>query len=210
MNIIDNDVNEIELNVRQREFAVTNGDNQAVILCTGNIGPCVAFYGRHNKKKVAFMSHVDLNIRGYKNLAAKLKELTNDDLEGFSLYATTNYTITLRVIFLIFSIVWLMFFPEKLFALLMFVGTLSLGFGSLALVYFFSISHFTRPQFKLLTPCQLFGKVSVSINSESDEEPRLTKEIPKLKKDNKEKFGPRHRWCDGQREVNLAGAELQE
>jgi hypothetical protein len=51
-------------NVRQRTFAVTTKRDRLSRLRTGYLGPCVAFYGLHAGKGVAFVSHVDGNLRG--------------------------------------------------------------------------------------------------------------------------------------------------
>lgn len=81
-------------NVKQRSFCViTKHSEFPILLRTGYIGPCVAFYGFNERQGVAFMAHIDGNVRGVGKLMERLKEAANGDLEGFSLYAATNWSL---------------------------------------------------------------------------------------------------------------------
>ncbi len=85
------------LNVRQGAFAIATTQDTLNRLRTGNLGPCVAFYGINRRAGVTFMSHVDGNLCGFRALEDRLSSATNGDLESFALYATTNYTMTARL-----------------------------------------------------------------------------------------------------------------
>lgn len=208
MNTSNSSQEENIFDVRQRTFSVTTAGDKKNVLRTGYIGPCVAFYGRHKDNKVVFMSHVDGNIFGYKNLEAKLKSLTNENLEGFSLYATTNYTISLRIFVILVSALIVFSSAEKFFSSLIFLVALGFMFGSLIQIYLFSILRFKKSQFRLQRRCQPHGRITVSIDAASEDDPSPNKE-PIEPEESKKLYGPEsgHCWLSGQKEITPKAPE---
>lgn len=82
--------------VPQRTFAIAAAADPRPILRTGNIQTCVAFYGVHPARGIAFLCHIDGSARGIGALVTQLKAATGNDLPGFSLYCTPKWTLRAR------------------------------------------------------------------------------------------------------------------
>lgn len=150
-------------NVPERTFAVTTKDNPKHILRTGNIGPCVAFYG-FNQNGVAFMSHLDGMFKNSSGLTMRLNELTQNDLSGFSLYFTTNYFLAVRFLVLLLTLGSYPYLHVGLWAtLLLFV--LIFGFWSIALVYIYSYVTFKTLRVQPKEPHGIWCRVEVSVDA---------------------------------------------
>ena len=146
------------------------------------------------------MSHVDGNFLGFKSLASKLKELTNEDLEGFSLYITANYTLILRIIITALFMMNLIFSADKIVSFFALLVVLYFFWGSLVMVYIFALTKFKKPLIKFQLPRQVYGRVTISISTTSESEPRPSKETLNTEK-SKELFGPKSCWIRGLKEV---------
>ena len=128
----DSNAEQRTINVNQHTYAIARASDRKNILRTGNLRPCIAFYGIHHGHGVAFMSHIDGKICGIDAMVRTLDEMTGGDLEKFSLYFTTNYTIWLRIAVLIAAIVspvWLQRIPGD--HAIFFGGLLLLALGFL-------------------------------------------------------------------------------
>jgi len=181
-------------------FAVTTKQEELSILRTGFLGPCVAFYGINEKKGIAFMSHVDANLFGMGGLRDRLKEVAEGDLDGFSLYVTTNYTLTIRVISLILVCTSFRFVPlAGWLAALAFVVMFS--FASLIQIYVFSAITFKTLCVKPRTPFQIWGRVEVTVDAASKVGPDKPRKEVISTDESKDRYGPTHCWLLGLREA---------
>ncbi|MEX3845588.1 hypothetical protein [Paraburkholderia sp. BR10882] len=210
MNETEQNREERTYNVRQRTFAVTNKENRLSVLRTGYLGPCVAFYGIHTEKGVAFMSHVDGNLRGIDDLAARLKEETNGDLAGFSLYLSTNYTLLAR--FFVLAAILLYFTAV---AIVRGVDSLLGYFGWAAVLLacwwycfrsVFAINRYAHKTFrkwwvKPNNPWQIMGRVEVSVDSTSRGEPDRARKETLWLAQSVGRYGPPPDWFSGQRDA---------
>lgn len=164
----DGDLEEKTLNVRQGTFAVCKKGDRKSILRTGFIGPCVAFYGINADKGVAFMSHIDGKIFGLKAMVERLDRDAEGDLHGFSLYLTTNYTFTLRILVLALASI-LLSQLDQLAVLdgLLIVGILYFFFGSVVQVYLLAVVRFGTWKVVPKNPWQVSGRVEALIDASS-------------------------------------------
>jgi len=187
------------LNVRQRQFAIAKEGDGKRVLRTGFLGPCVAFYGVNASKGVAFMSHVDGKICGLKTLVEQLKHDADGDLRGFSLFLTTNYTFTLRIIALVLIAVLLWVYgtgPWWLSALF-FLMPAAFCFASIAQIYWLARIRFKTWKVLLNNPWQVSGRVEVSIDASSKTGPNNPIKESRSEDDSKDLFGsaPAYYWC---------------
>lgn len=183
------------LNVRQRQYAIAKrGDSQSV-LRTGYLGPCVAFYGVNPSKGVAFMSHVDGKVSGLKAMVEQLKLHVDGDLEGFSLYITTNFTCTLRIILLFAAVYFLYAGWHSDWWLVWFIGFLGgafLCFGSIAQIYWVASVRFHTLKVRLNNPWQFSGRVEVSIDASAKTWPSTPIKESRSQSASEALFGPAH------------------
>jgi len=184
------------LNVKQRTFAIAKKGDLKTVLRTGYIGPCVAFYGINVDKGVAFMSHIDGKICGLKSMVEQLKHEADGDLQGFSLYLTTNHTFTLRILALVAIATFLMQWPATCVfdALLVFAMTLYFCFGSVVQVYWIARIRFKTWKVVPEIPNQIFGRVEILIDASSTTGPDKPREESLSKKESKNLYRFPHCW----------------
>ncbi|WP_413460458.1 hypothetical protein [Herbaspirillum huttiense] len=160
--------------VLERTFVVTTAADDFK-LKTGYLGPCVAFYGRHKRADVSFMAHIDGYFAGMDELTAQLRHASDDQLASFDLYFCSNYTLPLRFILLILSVVCAAFawcqsssgsvaFPMLVTGLALVVA--QFFFFSIVKICYYSKRHFGKlPQ--ACMPRQIWGRVEVQSNPNS-------------------------------------------
>lgn len=191
------------LNLRQRHFAVVRKSDRKSILRTGYIGTCVAFYGINRSKGVAFMAHIDGQIRGLEALIVELTSAADGDLEGFEIAMASNMKYWPRVSAVIVGIVVTCYpfwgGPIWLLCIVFFVAAafwLYFCFGSLFLTYRFSRRWFTTTPIEWKAMDKCFRCVEVEVNSASND--KLAEPAPDrmTAKKSKETYGPpeEHWW----------------
>lgn len=186
-------------------FAVTTSQDKLSVLRTGNIGPCVAFFGINERSGVAFMSHVDGNLYGIGAMRDRLKEATNNDLDGFSLYFTTNYTLIARLAFLTFSIFIYITFSLNCVTITMLGAGVYFLFGSLLQIFLFSAMVFKTVCVRPWNPWQFRGRVEITVDAASTKGPGTPLEETITKAESKERYGRSVCWLSGQREATPKG-----
>lgn len=189
------------LNVRQGAFAIATKQDTLNRLRTGNLGPCVAFYGINRRAGVTFMSHVDGNLCGFRALEDRLSSATNGDLESFALYATTNYTMTARLGCLALVCAAYPWLPLWLWLGLIAV-VVGFGCASLLQIYIFARRAFGTWRVKLCTPLQFSGRVEVSLDAASSGGPSVPQRETVSRDESERRYGRLHCWVSGQRELN--------
>jgi hypothetical protein len=149
------------------------------------------------------MSHVDGNLRGIEPLAARLIKATEGDLNGFSLYLTTNYTLTLRF-FLLFATTALLHWVHGVATFFAWLGLLVcvawFGFGSLFAICRYACRTFGKcvtPD----TPLQLWGRVEVTVDAASKVGPDTAREETLPIARSIDRYGPPPGWRAGQRDA---------
>ncbi|WP_175773330.1 hypothetical protein [Paraburkholderia phenazinium] len=86
------------LAVRERQYAVGKAGERCQVLKTGYLSTCIAFYGHHKHKKVAFLCHIDAHPFGLGRLVEDVREQAGADLRGFNLYVTSGMSLWLRLL----------------------------------------------------------------------------------------------------------------
>ncbi|WP_157654574.1 hypothetical protein [Burkholderia ubonensis] len=86
------------LAVRERQYAVGKEGERCQVLKTGYLSTCIAFYGNHKDKKIAFLCHMDAHPFGLGRLVQDVRELAGADLRGFNLYVTSGVSLWLRLL----------------------------------------------------------------------------------------------------------------
>ena len=193
------------LNVKQRTFAVAKRDDRQSVLRTGNLGPCVAFYGIDRTRGIAFMSHVDGKTLGLNLMAKRLLAEAEGDLSGFELYITTNYTLTLRMVGLVVLICICLSLIDKWQLL---IAAIALGavfchlfFTSMALAYIFARIWFKTWKIALRMPKQFQGQIEVEVDATSSIGPDVPRRDTLSAKEREAQYGPPHSWFKNMRQV---------
>ncbi|WP_413216058.1 hypothetical protein [Paraburkholderia kururiensis] len=146
------------------------------------------------------MSHVDGNLCGFRALAERLAKETGGDIAGFSLYFTTNYTISARVVALALACASFRWLPATISCGLLAV-VLGFGFASLIQIYIFALRTFNTWRVKPRMRFQLGGRVEITVDSASTTGPERPQRETIPTAESIGRYGPAYCWLSGQREM---------
>jgi hypothetical protein len=189
--VYEADSNQVEktLNVRQRTFAVAKKGDRQSILRTGYLGPRVAFINA--AKGLAFISHIDGKICGLKSMAEQLKRQADGDLQGFSLYLTTNYTFTLRILaFVVIAICRCRQHELSAFDAIFFISA-----SAVAQIYWIERVRFKTWKVVPKNRWQVSGRVEVVVDASATTGPDKPRKKSLLSEVSKVRYRYPHCWC---------------
>ncbi|WP_199545393.1 hypothetical protein [Paraburkholderia kururiensis] len=133
-------------------------------------------------------------------MAERLAKETGGDLAGFSLYFTTNYTMSARLVALLLACVSFRWLPAVISCGLPAV-VLGFGFASLIHIFIFAQRTFNTWSVTPRTRWQLTGRVEVTVDAASTAGPEMPQRETIPSAESIRRYGPTYCWLSGQKEM---------